>query len=99
MTDIKPPYYTTPEDDIIFNNYRDFNREICKPGEHEDWPDGAIGVRVDENFWAVAALPFAEYHDKTIQEIVAELWPGLTEHVTFNPDSHAYNEARETEND
>lgn len=93
MSDLDHPYFTTPEDDSIFANFRDFNREICNPGEHEDWPDGAIGVRVDDDFWSVAALPFAEYHDKTIQEIVAKLWPGLSGHVTFNPDSPAYNEA------
>ena len=66
------PHWVLPLDEL---SSWDFNREIVNPGTNETFPLGAIGVRVDYDFWAVAALPYEEYINKTIQEIVAEFWP------------------------
>lgn len=84
MTEFKQPYYVTPADELPFH---DFNREIVAPGQIDEFPDGAIGIRVDDDFWAVAALPYAEYADKSIQQIVQELWPSIFPTAEFNKDS------------
>lgn len=54
--------------------FDDFSKEIVEPGTNETFPNGAVGIRVDDDFWAVAALPY-EYKDTPIEEIVAEYWP------------------------
>ena len=64
----------------------DFNREIIRPGWQDDYPDGVIGIRVDDDFWVVAALPYEEYKDVAIKDIVAELWPDVT-NPEFKSDS------------
>jgi hypothetical protein len=55
----------------------DFNREIVRPGHH-DFPDGAIGIRVDDDFWVVGLIPY-EYEPLSIQELVEVLWTYVTE--------------------
>lgn len=65
----------------------DFNREIAEPGKMADFPDGAVGIRVDDDFWLVASLPY-EFRGLTIQQIVAVLWPDIPE-PEFNEDSSA----------
>lgn len=79
------PYWVTPTDELPFEQC-DFNREIIEPFENRDFPDGAVAIRVDDNFWVVAALPLS-YRDKSIQEIVAEFWPDA-KNVTYKPDAH-----------
>lgn len=54
--------------------FDDFCKEIIEPGANEDFPNGAVGIRVDNGFWAVAALPY-EYKDVPIEQIVTEYWP------------------------
>jgi hypothetical protein len=69
-----------------FSVGNDLNREIIKPGENDTFPDGAIGIRADDDFWAVGALPYDEYKDTPIEKIAAKFWPELTDPV-FRPDS------------
>lgn len=63
----------------------DFNREIIEPGENETFPKGAVGIRVDDDFWPVAALPLA-YRDTPLEEIVRELWPQYADEAEITPD-------------
>jgi len=65
----------------------DFNRQIVLPGTNETFPEGAIGVYVDDDYWCVAALPYERYREIAIQEIVAECWPGYVGEATYAPDS------------
>lgn len=85
--DIKPPYWVAKSDDLPA---LDFNREIVAPGLIDVFPEGAIGVRVDDDFWSVAALPFEKYRNVPIQDIVAEFWPDIMTKAEFNPDSECY---------
>lgn len=62
----------------------DFNREIMKPGQRPDFPDGAFGIRTDDDFWAVAVLPY-EFRLIPLPEVVALLWPTITD-PSFEPD-------------
>ncbi len=64
----------------------DFCREIHKPGGNEDFPDGVIGIRVDDDFWAVAAIPY-KFNLLPVQEIVETLWPEHVREATYMPDS------------
>lgn len=57
---------------------RVFNREIAEPGAVSNLPDGAIGVRIDDDFWVVALLPF-HFESLSIQELVEVLWPNIPE--------------------
>lgn len=79
----KDGFWFSPQD-LPFS---DFNKEIVVPNTNKYYPNGAVGIRVDDNFWAVAALPY-EFKDCTIQEIVAEFWPDI-EHAEFLPDEIA----------
>jgi hypothetical protein len=54
----------------------DFNKEIAEPGEIEALPSGAVGVRVDDNFWCVALLPY-RFGRLDISTIVKILWPEI----------------------
>ena len=64
--------------------FDDFNKELVPPGANKKFPDGAVGVRCDDDFWAIACLPW-EFRDMTIQEIVSVLWPNI-ETPQFGPD-------------
>jgi hypothetical protein len=64
----------------------DFNREIIPPGTNEAFPEGAIGIRVDGDFWAVAALPYS-YLEKPLPEIVKEFWPQYMDTASFKAES------------
>lgn len=83
-------WWFTPEAELPFH---DFNKDVVKPGDTEypdengdiAWPDGATTIRMDDDFWLCAVLPY-EYKDLTIQEIVAILWPTV-ENPRFNPDT------------
>ncbi len=64
----------------------DFNRQVIPPGSREELPRGGIALYVDDDFWCVALLPWKPYSDRTIQELVAEIWPHYAEQATFAPD-------------
>ena len=69
---LKRPYWAH-EDHTTFPG-SDYCRELVLPGTSTDFPDGAVGIRVDEDFWAVAVLPYT-YKTWTCEEIVRDLWP------------------------
>jgi len=79
--DLQPPYFAHTEGLPGI----DFSREILKPGECEDFPDGALGIRVDDDFWSVAALPL-KYADVPLADIVKNLWPQYADEATLCPD-------------
>ena len=60
----------------------DINREIAHPSEQ--FPDGALGIRADGNFWQVALLPYWCVN-LTIGEIASVLWP--KEHLHYGDDA------------
>lgn len=53
--------------------FSDFSKEIVEPGTNSTFPDGAVGIRVDDDFWIVAALPY-DYRDVPLEHIVAEFF-------------------------
>lgn len=65
----------------------DFNREFCTPGIAPRFPDGALGIRTDDDFWEVALLPW-RFSALSIQDLVAVLWPQYAGEAEYNPDSH-----------
>ncbi len=87
MVDIRktlaPPYWAMDPNKGLVS--RDFCREIVEPGSNEHFPAGCMGLRVDDDFFAVAALPL-DYLDWPLPEIVTNLWPEI-EDATFHPDS------------
>lgn len=78
---LSKPYWVVTED----LPGHDFNKEIIAPGLLDKFPDGVIGIRVDDDFWSVAALPYGEYINKPIEQIVAAFWPDITD-AEFGPD-------------
>ena len=62
----------------------DFNKEVVEPDINEHYPEGVVGIRVDDDSWQVGAIPL-EFKDLTIQEIVEVLWPE-EKNPSFNPD-------------
>lgn len=82
-----PAGFSDPEDRFGFAKMPpcwDFNREIAAPGVLENYPDGAVAIRCDDDFWIVAVLPY-EFRDVSCPEIVSALWPHVT--PSFNPDT------------
>ncbi len=79
------PYWAVPSHRLPFH---DFNKEIVLPGTNDSFPDGAIGIRVDDNFFEVAALPYT-YLSLSVKEIVSMLWPEIMGRadLTFAPDA------------
>jgi len=59
------------------------NKEVVHPGVNEDYPDGVVGVRDDDNFWAIAVIPY-EFKNLAIEEIASVFWPH--ERLEFGPD-------------
>tara|TARA_Y100001973_G_C5082462_1_gene273176 strand:+ start:448 stop:813 length:366 start_codon:yes stop_codon:yes gene_type:complete len=89
-TELQEPYFasepeTYEEGHTGFPFGNDFNREIAEPGEVERFPNGAVAIRIDCDFWLVGALPLEEYRNVPIEEIVAKFWPDVT-NPEFNPD-------------
>lgn len=81
IKDIQKPYY--------FHNdppFLDFNKEIVAPGLLDNFPDGVLGIRCDDDFWAVAGLPL-EFDELETPEIVEVLWPEFREEASYGPDS------------
>lgn len=82
--DLKSPYWALPDDKGPWPGL-DFNREIVTPGTNDTFPDGALGIRVDDDFWAVAALPLS-WKDQPLADIVASLWPSRAPRAEYGPD-------------
>jgi hypothetical protein len=82
LMDPSAPYY------IVLNQIpsNDFNREIVEPNSLPDFPEGALGIRVDEDFYAVAALPL-RFQVLPIELIVKAIWPDRFEDAVFGPDT------------
>jgi hypothetical protein len=74
-------YWCQPEDSLSFD---DFNKEIVPPGAMKRFPEGACGIRSDDDFWIEAVFPF-KFTELTIEEIVSVVWPGAVKPV-FKPD-------------
>lgn len=89
MMEILPPYWTM--DDQLPG--LDFNRQILEPGTKDLFPDGAVGIYVDGDFWCVAALPLAEFRHVGIREIVARFWPQYVPEATYGPDHGSHEQA------
>ena len=66
--------------------FYDFNRELIPAGVNTNYPDGVVGIRTDDDFWSVAALPL-EFNTIHIEDLVAILWPDLVDEATYNPDT------------
>ncbi len=64
----------------------DFNREIVAPGKNENFPEGVLGIRVDDDFWAVAVLPL-RFAELSIENLVEVIWPDIYPEAEFRPDS------------
>ena len=79
------PYFAVPADGSLFLNFNDFTKEVIEPGNNPAFPDGAVGLRVDDDFWIAAALPY-EYRTRPTEEIVREFWPELGNDFVVCPD-------------
>lgn len=82
MTKLEPPYWIASDELPGL----DFNRCIVEPGTNEAHPNGAVGIYVDDDFWAVGALPLEEWRGVSIEDIVAEFWPHYVAEATYAPD-------------
>ncbi|HKF95122.1 MAG TPA: hypothetical protein VKB96_11100 [Gammaproteobacteria bacterium] len=56
----------------------DFNRELFAPGQNPGYPDGVIYIRVDDDFWIVASLPW-RFLNTPLDEVVRVIWPSVHE--------------------
>lgn len=77
---IQTPYFVIDELPSL-----DFNREIIEPGQVEQFPDGAVGIRADDDFWPVAAIPL-RFREVALPDIVAALWPTYAAQAEYCPD-------------
>ena len=64
----------------------DFSKEIILPGVFSDRPEGLVQIRVDDDFWIVAVLPYS-WRTKSIQSIVQLLWPTVG-NATYKDDTY-----------
>ncbi len=70
--------------------FNDFNKEIITPGSgskyvREQFPDGCVGIRVDDDFWIEAVLPY-KFKDLETPEIIEVLWPHFLSEAIYNRD-------------
>lgn len=97
-SDLSAPYFASVGNGDDALPGLDFCRDIVQPGTNETFPDGAIGIRVDADFWSVAALPM-KYLDVPLKDLVAELWPHYAGEASFHPDSGSTEQAIEFSQD
>lgn len=64
--------------------FSDFNREVVPPGTNPKYPEGAVGIRMDWDFWTAAVLPY-RFVGLDCMTIVRTLWPDV-EDPTVWPD-------------
>lgn len=93
IEDIKEPYWYDDEPSEF--PFLDFNREIVPPGKNPIFKEGAVGIRIDDDFWSVVALPYS-WKEYTIQEIVKKLWPSIYDEASFGPDTGGDNYEHKT---
>lgn len=67
----------------------DFNREIHHPGKSDAYPEGALAIRADDDFWIVAVLPY-EYVEYPLPAIVKTLWPSYADDASYTPDADTH---------
>lgn len=54
----------------------DFNRELVRPGENAERPEGCVRIMSDTDFYEVANLPL-HFEALSCAEVVATLWPDV----------------------
>lgn len=89
LTKLKLILSTDLDDDFAYDQdpaSTDFNREIIHPGTFERYPDGAIAIRVDGDFFIAAIYPY-EFIDISLPDIAALLWPSHVAQATFGADT------------
>lgn len=75
--------------------YTDYCREIVEPGNiNKSYPNGAVGIRVDDDFWAIAAIPY-KFKELTCEEICIVLFPN-TKNPVYLADSGSIEQIQET---
>jgi hypothetical protein len=70
-------------DDQMFD-VMDYNKEIVTPCS--SYPDGAVGIRFDDDFWINAVLPY-KYRELSVETICETLWPNQSK--IYNPDVYS----------
>ena len=67
--------------------FHDFNKEVVPPGWYPAHPRGAVAIRCDDDFYAVAALPL-RYRTVPTRVLVRKLWPRKWRRgISFGPDT------------
>lgn len=56
--------------------FADFNKEVCEPRLFESDPEGYVGIRVDDDFFFVAKIPY-KFKDLSMEQIGKMLWPDV----------------------
>lgn len=91
MCDPSDPSYSYS----IYLADKDFNRDVIKPEDNDrNLPEGAVGIRVDDDFWIMAILPY-KYVDLSLTDLVEAIWklePGTyeTKPDSGTPEQDAY---------
>lgn len=75
---LKKPYWASKASEVP---YHDFTKELHPPKTNKIFPRGVVGIRMDDDFWMVAALPW-KYHWLSTEELTKMLWPEITD-ATF----------------
>lgn len=65
---------------MISPPWKDFTREIVEA--NEEYPEGAVSIRGDIDFYHVAILPY-HFKDIPVIDIVETLWPNLSDPVIY----------------
>lgn len=78
------PYWARPDENEPWPG-SDFTRELAAPGTNATFPEGAVGIYIDDDFWCVAALPWA-WREVPLAELVGTLWPTRVPTAEFMPD-------------
>ena len=67
-------YFIHLKNDIPIAN--DFNWELKSPEMDSKFPDGLAGIRMDENFYMLATIPY-KFKELDLEEVVRYLHPSL----------------------
>lgn len=84
LSDNKDTYVTDPWYYTVVAPFYDFNYEIIEPGAIKQFPNGATGIRVDDDFWTVGVLPY-EFRTIPLIEVIGLFWPQHIDTATYNP--------------
>lgn len=69
--------------------WNDYCFDVEKPGINDVYPNGCIGIRVDDDFWVVAVFPLG-FLGMSIQEMVQVLWPDKAATAVYHLPSENY---------